>query len=192
MKKWIILTALAVATLTAGAQNWYQFGFKVGSQFAITREYSPDTHLNSLRSLYFHGYFRAGEYVFGEIGFGYQYFKDRLAVTNSDGKVIEDLVETRHLVIPIKVVGDVPITKKISFQPQVGIFYLPLIHVTDNLLGCDKTNIENHMTLLTAGFDFRFGFITVGVDYRYSFHHFFKNDEGEHPQCIGISAGVIF
>ena len=55
-----------------------------------------------------------------------------------------------------------------------------------------KENIEKNWTLLTAGFDMRFGFITLGVDYRYSFQKFFKNKDGKHPQYIGISAGVIF
>ena len=114
-----------------------------------------------------------------------------LIVTHPGGEM-EDLVETRHLVIPIKAVGDVPITKTIRFMPQVGVSYQPLLKVTENILGYDKTNIENHPTLLTAGFDFRFGFITLGVDYRYSIHHFFKGVDGQRPQYIGINAGVIF
>jgi len=191
MKKWITLSVILLAAIAASAQNWYQFGFRVSTQFPLNREYATDVHLSSLRTVHFGGYFRAGKYVYGEIGIGYQYFKNMFSVAHPGGE-IEDLVETRHLVIPIKAVGDVPITTKIRFMPQVGISYQPLLMVTENILGYDKTNIENHPTLLTAGFDFRFGFITLGVDYRYSFHHFFKGVDGQRPQYIGINAGVVF
>ena len=72
------------------------------------------------------------------------------------------------------------------------MLYQPLLKVSENVLGYDKTNIENHWALLTAGFDFRLGFITLGVDYRYSFQNYFTNKEGRKPQYIGISLGVIF
>ena len=94
--------------------------------------------------------------------------------------------------IPIKAVGDVPIRKKISFMPQVGISYQPLLKVTDNILGYNKENIESQWVLFTAGFDFRFGFFTIGADYRYSFQYFFRNKEGRKPQYAGITVGVIF
>lgn len=194
MRKWIFLTVLWLTATVVGAQNdkWYQIGFRVSSQFALNRNYTPTTHLNSMRTVHFGGYFRAGQYVYGEIGIGYQYFKDRFEVTAPDGKKTEDLVENRYLVIPIRAVGNVKITKSISFMPNIGISYQPLLQVTDNTIGFTKETFEPHWTLLTTGFDFRFGFITVGVDYRYSFHRFFQNSEGKKPQYVGISAGVIF
>ena len=194
MKRGIIMLVLLWATMVVSAQreNWYQLGFKIGTQFPIVHDYSDVDYLTGTRTVHFGGYFRAGKYVYGEIGFGYQYFKNRFKVTLPDGSVIDDLVENRYLVIPIKAVGDVRITKKISFMPHVGISYQPLLKVTENILGYSKENIEKHWVLLTTGFDMRFGFITLGVDYRYSFQHFFKNKEGKHPQYIGISAGVIF
>ena len=194
MKRGIIMLVLLWATMVVSAQkeNWYQLGFKIGTQFPIVHDYSDVDYLTGTRTVHFGGYFRAGKYVFGEIGFGYQYFKNRFKVTLPDGSVIDDLVENRYLVIPVKAVGDVRITKKISFMPHVGISYQPLLKVTENILGYSKENIEKHWVLLTTGFDMRFGFITLGVDYRYSFQHFFPNKEGKHPQYIGISAGVIF
>ena len=191
MNKWIAITAILLSTMAASAQNWYQFGFRVSTQFPLNREYAEGVHLSTLRTVHFGGYFRAGMHVYGEVGFGYQYFKNVFTVTQPEGE-LEDMVETRHLVIPIKAVGDVPITKKIRFMPYAGIVYQPLLQVTENILGFDKSNIENHPTLLTTGFDFRLGFITLGVDYRYSFHRFFKGVDGQRPQYIGISAGVIF
>lgn len=190
----IILALLLVATTVASAQRqkWYQIGFKIGTQFPIAHNYTDVDYLTGTRTVHFGGYFRAGKYVYGEIGFGYQYFKNRFRVTLPDGSTPDDLVENRYLVIPVKVVGDVKITEKISFMPQVGISYQPLLKVTENTLGYSKENIEKNWTLLTAGFDMKFGFITLGVDYRYSFQHFFRNKEGQRPQYIGISAGVTF
>ena len=194
MKKWIIITILAMTATLVSAQkeNWYQLGFKVSTQFPVVHDYSDVDYLTGTRTVHFGGYFRAGKYVFGEIGFGYQYFKNRFRVTLPNDSITDDLVENRYLVIPVKVVGDVKITKKISFMPQVGISYQPLLKVTENTLGYSKENIEKNWILLTAGFDMKFGFITIGVDYRYSFQHFFRNKDGKKPQYIGISAGVIF
>lgn len=183
------MTAMLV---NAQKNKWYQIGFKIGTQFPINHNYTDVDYLTGTRTVHFGGYFRAGKYVYGEIGFGYQYFKNRFKVTLPDGSITDDLVENRYLVIPIKAVGDVKITKKISFLPQVGISYQPLLKVTDNDLGYSKENIEKNWVLLTAGFDMRLGYITLGVDYRYSFQHFFRNKEGQKPQYIGISAGVIF
>lgn len=192
MRKTLIIIGLLIATFSLQAQNWYQVGFRVSTQFPLVRAYSNEDYLSNLRTPHFGAYFRAGRYVYGEIGLGYQYFKGRFEVNLHNGESINDLVETRYLVIPIKAVGDVPITKKISFMPQVGISYQPLLKVTENILGYDKTNIESQWVLFTAGFDFRFGFITIGADYRLSLQHYFRNKDGRRPQYAGITAGVIF
>ena len=192
MKRFALFLLLAMMWMAAGAQNWYQFGFRVSTQVPLVRAYSNEDYLENLRTPHFGAYFRAGKYVYGEIGIGYQYFKGRFVVNLHNGETMNDLVETRYLVIPIKAVGDVPITKKIAFMPHLGILYQPLLKVTDNILGYSKENIENHWVMLTTGFDFRFSFITIGADYRYSFQHFFQNKEGRRPQYAGITLGVIF
>ncbi|MBR4638245.1 MAG: hypothetical protein IKO81_06330 [Bacteroidales bacterium] len=192
MKRFALFLLLAMMWMAAGAQNWYQFGFRVSTQVPLVRAYSNEDYLENLRTPHFGAYFRAGKYVYGEIGIGYQYFKGRFAVNLHNGETMNDLVETRYLVIPIKAVGDVPITKKIAFMPHLGILYQPLLKVTDNILGYSKENIENQWVMLTTGFDFRFSFITIGADYRYSFQHFFQNKEGRRPQYAGITLGVIF
>ncbi|MBR5921475.1 MAG: hypothetical protein K5885_07085 [Bacteroidales bacterium] len=192
MKRFALFMLLAMMWMAAGAQNWYQFGFRVSTQVPLVRAYSNEDYLENLRTPHFGAYFRAGKYVYGEIGIGYQYFKGRFVVNLHNGETMNDLVETRYLVIPIKAVGDVPITKKIAFMPHLGILYQPLLKVTDNILGYSKENIENQWVMLTTGFDFRFSFITIGADYRYSFQHFFQNKEGRRPQYAGITVGVIF
>lgn len=178
--------------MAAGAQNWYQLGIKVGTQIPLVRQYSDDDYLVTLRTPQVAFFFRAGMYVYGEVGIGYQYFRSRFEATQPNGEVLSDFVETRYLVLPFKAVGDVPITKKISFMPFVGVLYQPLLHVSENLLGYSKKNIENHWALLTTGFDFKFGFISLGVDYRYSFQNYFKNKDGKKPQYIGITVAAVF
>ena len=192
MRKTLNIIGLLIASFSLQAQNWYQDGFRVSTQIPLVRAYSYEDYLSNVRTPHFGVYFRAGRYVYGEIGIGYQYFKGRYYVNLHNGESMEDLVETRYLVIPIKAVGNVEISKKIAFLPQVGILYQPLLKVTDNILGYSKDNIENQWVLFTAGFDFRFGFITLGADYRYSFQHFFRNKDGRKPQYAGITVGVIF
>ena len=197
MKKLIFLMLLAISFSTVSAQrnysqNWYQIGLRVSTQIPLVREYSDVDYLSTLRTPHVGVYFRAGKYVYGEVGIGYQYFRSRFDVTQPDGTEVSDMIQTHYLVLPFKAVGEVPITKKIAFLPYVGVLYQPLLMVSYIILGYDKTNIENQWALLTAGFDFRLGFITLGVDYRYSFQHYFLNKEGKKPQYIGITAGVIF
>ena len=192
MRKLLIITGIILTAFSMQAQNWYQIGLRVSTQIPLVRQYSDIDYLSTLRTPHVGVYFRAGKYVYGEVGIGYQYFRSRFDVTLDDGTQFSDMIQTHYLVLPFKAVGEVPITKKIAFQPYVGVLYQPLLKVSYNILGYDKTNIENQWALLTAGFDFRLGFITLGVDYRYSFHHFFKGVDGQRPQYIGISAGVIF
>lgn len=192
MRKTLIIAGIILAALSLQAQNWYQIGLRVSTQIPLVREYSDVDYLSTLRTPHVGVYFRAGKYVYGEVGIGYQYFRSRFDVTLSDGTEFSDMIQTHYLVLPFKAVGEVPITKKIAFLPYVGVLYQPLLKVSENVLGYDKTNIENQWALLTAGFDFRLGFITLGVDYRYSFQNYFTNKEGRKPQYIGISLGVIF
>ena len=192
MRKTLIIIGIILAAFTINAQNWYQLGLKISTQIPLVRAYSDVDYLSTLRTPNVGFYFRGGKYVYGEIGIGYQYFRSRFDVTQPDGSVVSDMVQTHYLVIPIKAVGEVTINKTISFLPFVGVIYQPLLKVSDNILGYNKTNIESQWALLTAGFDFRFGFITLGADYRYSFQNYFRNKSGRKPQYIGISAGVIF
>ena len=192
MKKWIIITAVMAAVMTAGAQNWYQAGFRVSTQFPLVRQYSDIDSLVNQKTVQFCGFFRAGKYVYGEIGLGYQYFRCRYNTLSPTGTELSDIVETRYLVIPIRAVGDVRINKNISFMPSVGILYQPLLKVTDNTLGYSKENIEKNWALFTTGFDWRFAFFTLGVDYRLSMQKFFRGKEGKNPQYIGLTVGAIF
>jgi hypothetical protein len=74
MKRFALFMLLAMMWMAAGAQNWYQFGFRVSTQVPLVRAYSNEDYLENLRTPHFGAYFRAGKYVYGEIGIGYQYF----------------------------------------------------------------------------------------------------------------------
>jgi len=192
MRKTLIIIAITIAAFSLQAQNWYQLGFKISSKVPLVRSYSQNDYASSVRSLQFGGFFRAGKYVYGEIGIGYEYLKGYFIHATEVGEKLEDLVECRYLVIPIKAVCDVPITKTISFMPYAGILYNPLLKVTENNLGYSKNNIENHWTQFTTGFDLRLKFVVIGVDYRLSFQRFFQNQDGRLPQFVGFNAGVVF
>ena len=193
MKKGMIIIAMMLfAIMASHAQSWYQAGFRISTQFPLVREYSNNDKLMNQKTVQFCGFFRAGKYVYGEIGLGYQYFRCRYNTLSLSGEEISDIVETRYLVLPFKAVGNVRINKNISFMPSVGILYQPLLKVTDNTIGYSKKNIENHWALFTTGFDWRFAFITLGVDYRLSMQKFFRDKEGRNPQYIGITVGAIF
>ena len=191
MRKLLTIIVITLAMLPLQAQKWYQAGFRISTQFPLVRDFSPTDSLVNQKTVHFGGFFRAGKYVYGEIGLGYQYFRCRYNTILS-GVEKSDIVETRYLVIPIKAVGDVRINKNISFMPSVGILYQPLLKVTDNTIGYSKNNIERHWALFTTGFDWRFAFLTIGVDYRLSCQRFFYNKEGKHPQYIGLTVGAIF
>lgn len=192
MKKLFLLAILGMTMMTGSAQKWYQVGFRLSTQFPLVRELSDVDYLENQKTVHFGGFFRAGKYVYGEIGLGYQYFRCRYNTLDAAGAEISDVVETRYLVIPIKAVGDVQINKNISFMPMVGVIYQPLLKVTDNTLGYSKQNIENQWAFFTTGFDWKFAFFTLGVDYRLSMQKFFYNKGGKTPQYIGISVGAIF
>ena len=191
MKKIVFLVLLAASTLTTFSQNWYQVGFKISTSFPTNRDYSTEgDYLSGLMNADFGVFFRAGKYVYGEVGMGYAFFKGDF--TNELLGYQDVRVETRHLQIPIKVVGNVDMGRVSSFLPYVGIIYQPILKVTSNEINFNKNTLQKNMTLLTAGFDFKFGPIVLGVNYRYELMNFFQNKEGKHPQYVNICAGFQF
>ena len=196
MKKILLLALIVVNMIMANAQShWYQYGFKIGTCFPLTRDYSVDSdYLAGLSDADFGVFFRAGKYVFGEVGFGYVFYKGNYDYYISDTTTLfRDQRATSHcLQIPVKVVGNVPLSNSVSFLPHAGIIYQPLLKVSDNSINYNKKTLTNNTVLVTAGFDLKFGPIVLGVNYRYSIQNFFQNKEGKHPQYINICAGVQF
>ena len=76
MKKIVLIAVLAMSMASVSAQNWYQYGFKIVTSCPIERQYSFDgDYLSGLRNADFGIFFRAGKYVYGEVGFGYTFHK---------------------------------------------------------------------------------------------------------------------
>lgn len=196
MKKTVLaILFIGVVILGQAQENWYQAGFKISTSFPINRTYADrGDYLEGLGTADFGVFFRAGKYVYGEVGLGYCFFKGTYKLETGDPTIdfTDELVETRYLQIPIKVVGNVKMSRNTAFLPHVGIVYQPLIQVTDNTIGYSKNTIEKNLTLLTAGFDIKLGFIVFGVNYRYGFQNFFQNQTCKHPQFVNICAGFQF
>lgn len=191
MKKFLVVIILAVSSLTAFSQNWYQIGFKISTSFPTNRDYSiGGDYISGLMNADFGVFFRAGKYVYGEVGLGYAFYKGDYSNELLEYKDVR--VETRHLQIPVKVVGNIEMGRVSSFLPYVGIIYQPILKVTANEINFNKNTLSKNMTLLTAGFDFKFGPIVLGVNYRYGLMNFFQNKEGKHPQYVNICAGFQF
>ena len=193
MKKLLLLALLTISITSVSAQKWYQYGFKIGTSFPVERQYSFDgDYLSGLRNVDFGIFFRAGKYVYGEIGFGYTFYKCDFDLMLSDTSALyrDERVTLHHLQIPVKVVGNVPLSKSVTFLPYAGIIYQPIVKVKDNNIGFSMLNLTTNPVLFTTGFDLKFGPIVLGINYRYSLQKFFQNKDGKHPQYINICAGV--
>lgn len=194
MKRILLLVLLAANMLIANAQdNWYQYGIKIGTSFPTARAYSFDgDYLSGSGNADFGVFFRAGRYVFGEVGFGYSFLKGVYDYYIVDTVTLyrDKSVTTHYLQIPVKVVGNVPISKTVTFLPHAGIIYQPLVKITDNSIGFSKKTLNTNQVFVTGGFDFKLGPILLGVNYRYSIQNFFRNKDGKHPQFVNICAGI--
>ncbi|MBR6333958.1 MAG: hypothetical protein IKR77_06170 [Bacteroidales bacterium] len=193
MKKIVLYVSFLLAFLSGAAQsqNWYQVGFKISASFPTNRMYSVDNdYLISLTAADFGAFFRAGKYVYGEVGFGYAFYKGDYTVKLADGSNLFEpaRVELRHLQIPVKAVGNVPLTRTLSLLPFAGIIWQPLVKVTGNDIGYNKNTLKQSV-LFTSGLDFKLGPIVLGVNYRYSLTRFFQNKEGKHPQYVNVCVG---
>jgi len=196
MKKIILYTLIFFTALTGAAQipaqNWYQVGFKISASIPTNRVYSVENdYLSALIAADFGAFFRAGKYVYGEVGFGYAFYKGDYTIMADDGTIPTDptRVELRHLQIPIKAVGNIPLSRSFTLLPFVGIIWQPVIKVTSNEIGFNKNTLTTNPVLLTTGLDLKVGPIVFGVNYRYSLMKFFQNKEGKHPQYVNLCVG---
>ena len=192
--KRIVIAALMLSALSfSNAQSWHQVGFKISTSFATAHQYSSDDNLVGLLDADFGVFFRAGKIIYGEVGLGYAFYKNDFNGVKLDGTEYKnERVEMRHLQIPVKLVADVKLTNTIRLLPFAGFIYQPLLKVTDNSIGMDKTTLTKHPVLGTAGLDLKFGPIILGANYRYCFQNFFQNKDGEHPQYVNVCVGFQF
>ena len=200
-----LLTIIFCNTTTLSAQNfydkyrisWWQWGFKIGANFTgkhviAQEDLSAGLYEYKLNGLFcgeFSAYFRAGKYVFGEIGFGYQFQKTRFKTTMP---VSEETmpVELRYLQIPIRAVAYLPVSQLVTLMPSVGIIYQPLIQVTENQIALSKDNIRRHACYWSAGAGIKIHFITIDLAYRKSFLSYFSDRKSTKEGYFNVQIGV--
>ncbi len=179
MKKIIAILFLCIISITGFAQSWRQLGIKVSTNFAIERQYSVDgVNLDGLINPDVYAFFRAGKYVYGEIGFGYNYFKgdfSKKAENGVDYVFKDETILLHNLIIPVKLVGHIPMGKVSALELFAGIIYQPTVKIKENNIGFDKNSVTTDMVFANAGLDLKFGPIVLGASYKYGLRNFFQN-----------------
>lgn len=175
--------------------NWCQWGFQIGANF--TNKHNLTTDLNSEPQYKLHGlfcgefgaYFRAGKYVFGEIGLGYQFQKTKF-LTSYDYFNEISVVELRYLQIPVKAVGYLPVSDLIALTAHAGVIYQPLIQITDNLINITKRNVRHNMWYFTTGLGIKIHFITIDFAYRKAISSYFSTIPSSKDSYFTVQIGV--
>jgi hypothetical protein len=191
----ILLTAVCSTTF-AQKQKWRQFGLKIETNFTLERNYANDgTTLDGLVNPDAYLFFRGGKFIYGEIGFGYNFFKGDFSRLNPDGITYafqNETVKLHSLMIPIKLMGYIPLGKVVAIEPYVGVIYQPLISISNNSIDFSKKTLEQNMLFANAGLDFKFGPIVIGASYKYGLNTFFASKEGKKPQFVNVCVGFQF
>ncbi|MDL2312217.1 hypothetical protein LJC68_05015 [Bacteroidales bacterium OttesenSCG-928-B11] len=200
MKKIITLLFLSVLffqQVDARTIKWkrneslYRAGFRIGCNIPLTHQFSENRTSTRMFSPDFAGYFRVGKLVFGEIGIGYTFQKNRFAIDQGTGVYdkYDEIVEMRFLQIPLRAVGEFELGEFFSLQPSVGFIYQPLLHVNDNVLGYSKKNLTNHYFVLTAGVGFSVYFFSFELSYRHFLQNWVPKSDVKRQSTLHLSLG---
>lgn len=197
MKRFFFLILTCCTLCTLNAQRYFHdqpsvmYGFKIGYNLPFQKQYSfSDTLTNSI-SAEFGAFFRAGKYVYGEIGFNYMFHKTTFN-TFMDGAPIDAFAELRYLQIPIKALAYLPVGDEVAFMPNVGIIYQPLVALKNNDSFYNKSTIQTHQFVFTAGLGFRFHFFSLELNYRHLLRDFYVKKPGKHPNFLNFVLGFQF
>lgn len=197
MKRFFFLILICCTLCTLNAQRYFHdqpsvmYGFKIGYNLPFQKQYSfSDTLTNSI-SAEFGAFFRAGKYVYGEIGFNYMFHKTTFN-TFMDGAPIDAFAELRYLQIPIKALAYLPVGDEVAFMPNVGIIYQPLVALKNNDSFYNKSTIQTHQFVFTAGLGFRFHFFSLELNYRHLLRDFYVKKPGKHPNFLNFVLGFQF
>lgn len=169
-------------------QPLMQFGFKIGYNFPLNKEFAPDLHLQRSRSAEFGIFARVGKYVYGEIGFYYMFHKTTFGTQLNDS-LQNSFAEFRYFQIPVKAVANFSFKEKYSIMPNVGIIYQPMFSIANSDDYYSKETITQHSCLFTAGIGFKIHFVTLDINYRHSFTNFFQNRGDFKENSINLSLG---
>ena len=171
--------------------SWIQYGFRLGVNISLDSKYSETDHLDKLLSAEFGAFSRFGKIVYSEIGFGYMFHKGTYMTAHVTSGGYER-IESRYLQIPMKAVAYLPVSQKIAFLPNLGVIYQPLVHVTKNDSGYNKSSITNHSFVLHAGLGLKIHFVTIDFAYRKNLTPFFKDRKSLKPSFMTIMIGFQF
>lgn len=171
--------------------DFLQYGFRLGFNIPLSKQITPLLSPKRILSAEFGLFARAGKYVFAELGFGYTFQKNTFLFIKDTTEygTFDEIVEVRSLQIPIGAVGVIDLGEIVTLLPRVGLIYQPVIQVTKNLLGHDRTNLTKHQLLLTAGLGLKVFFFTLDISYRYACFPAFKTIPSNKASYINISLG---
>ena len=180
--------------ITKDKPSLIQWGFRVGTNFTLTKDLSANDYMDKLVSGEFGTFIRVGRYVYGEVGIGYMFNKGTFEIDMDTLSVngAREIIEAQYLQVPIKLVGYIPIVPKIAIQPHVGIIYQPLIKVTDNDFNYTMNNLQKNQFLTTAGLGVKLFFVTIDLSYRQSLQTFFSDRDSKKPAFINLMVGFQF
>lgn len=197
MKRLLFLILICCSLSALNAQRYFHdqpsfmYGFKIGYNLPFQKQYSFSDSLTNSVSAEFGAFFRAGKYVYGEIGFNYMFHKTTFN-TFMDGAPIDAFAELRYLQIPIKAVAYLPVGDEIAFMPNVGVIYQPLVALKNNDAFYNKSTIQTNQFVLTAGLGFRLHFFSFEVNYRHLLRDFYVNKPGKRPNFLNLVLGFQF
>lgn len=181
-------------TMTKDKPSLIQWGFRVGTNFSLTKDLSVNDYMDKLVSGEFGAFIRVGRYVYAEVGIGYLFNKGtfEMDLDTLSMNTVKEVIEARYLQVPVKLVGYIPLVPKIALQPHVGVIYQPLLKVTDNDFNYSMDNLQKNQFLVTAGLGVKLFFVTVDISYRQSLMTFFSDRNSKKPAYINLMVGFQF
>ena len=172
----------------------WRFGFRVGANVPFSKQITTVYKAKSLLSVEFGGFVRIGKHVFGELGLGYAFQKNKIDAQLDPNNQwdFDEVVEFRYLQIPILLVGEINIGKMVTILPHAGVIYQPLLKVTENVLSLEKQEFVKHPFLFSGGVGVKVHFVTLSLSYRHAFRPYLLNSSAAKPSYLNISVGFQF
>ncbi len=171
---------------------WLQLGFRIGYNFSLMNNYSATDEMKKLFCGEFNTFVRFGKHVYFETGIGYFFHKGHYNTSFIDPPVSNEIVETRFLQVPMKVVGFYGFKEKYGLFTTVGALYQPLIQVSKNYIDYSLENITRHQFLFSTSIGTRISFLTIEVGYRKLLTPFFTDRKSNKPDFLSLMIGFMF
>lgn len=178
-----------------GWEDYLQYGLRLGSDIMLSsRDLTATDHLEGFYSGQFGFYVRGGyKFAFFETGLHYSFYKGRYQIEPTAVFPLNvETVESRYLKVPMKLVFQWRATSTFAIYPQCGVVYKPLISITKNDIGYDKSRLQPHQFLLTAGVGFQVKFFSLDFSYLKELRPYYVIPESKKASYLQVTAGVHF